>query len=111
MTHTKSEELFRRAVEKIPGGVNSQTRINTDKHKHVYRVFMFYPRSSVYPWPYFLGVSSHDTYQIRRTVSPRGGKDSGWRELANTDKHKHVYRVFMFYPRSSVFIRGHISWG
>jgi glutamate-1-semialdehyde 2,1-aminomutase len=26
MTHTKSEELFRRAVEKIPGGVNSPVR-------------------------------------------------------------------------------------
>src|ERR1035438_10041897 len=26
MTHTKSEELFRRAVEKIPGGVNSPLR-------------------------------------------------------------------------------------
>ena len=26
MTHTRSEELFRRAVEKIPGGVNSPVR-------------------------------------------------------------------------------------
>ncbi|MCX6629979.1 MAG: aminotransferase class III-fold pyridoxal phosphate-dependent enzyme, partial [Candidatus Solibacter sp.] len=26
MTHSKSEELFRRAVEKIPGGVNSPVR-------------------------------------------------------------------------------------
>ncbi len=26
MAHTKSEELFRRAVEKIPGGVNSPVR-------------------------------------------------------------------------------------
>src|ERR1017187_6199066 len=76
MTHTKSEELFRRAVEKIPGGVNSQTRINTN----TYVAFSCFIR--FYRWPYFLGVSSHDTYQIRRTVSPRGGKDSGWRELA-----------------------------
>ena len=47
MTHTKSEELFRRAVEKIPGGVNSQTRINTNTYVAFSCFIRVHPRLSV----------------------------------------------------------------